>query len=349
MNKLLAKLKKSSTIEDTDLIMESKFFEKKDMIPVIVPMINVALSGDLDGGMVPGLTLWCGPSKHFKTLFSMIMAKAYMDYYPEAILLFYNSEFGTPISYFDSLEIDKDRVLMSPIVNIEKLKFDIVTQLEELDRDDKVFILIDSIGNLASKKELDDALEGKSVADMTRAKQLKSLFRMVTPYLVMKDIPLVAVNHTYKEQALYPKDIVSGGTGPYYSADNIFIIGRQQEKATAGANKGKLTGYNFVINVEKSRYVKEKSKIPISVSFDGGIDKYSGLLEVAIEGKFVVKGAPGKYHKIDLDTGEIAEKAWKEDDTSSPEFWAGILDNNSFKQYIKNTYQLGENSLITGV
>ena len=91
-------------------------------------------------------------------------------------------------------------------------------------------IILDSIGNLASRKEVDDALGGKTVADMSRAKQIKSLFRMVTPHLTMKDIPMVVVNHTYKEIGMFPKDIVGGGTGSYYSADSIFILGRQQEK-----------------------------------------------------------------------------------------------------------------------
>ena len=112
----------------------------------------------------------------------------------------------------------------------------------------KVIIVIDSIGNLASKKELEDALNEKSVADMSRAKALKGLFRMVTPYLTMKNVPLLAVNHTYQEIGLFPKSIVSGGTGIYYSADNIWIIGRQQQKQGT-----EVKGYNFVINVEKSR------------------------------------------------------------------------------------------------
>jgi RecA/RadA recombinase len=132
-------------------------------------------------------------------------------------------------------------------------------QLEGIDRGDRVMIIIDSIGNLASKKEVEDALEGKSVADMSRAKQVKSLFRMVTPHLNLKDIPMVVVNHTYKEIGMFPKDIVGGGTGSYYSADNIFILGRQQEKEGT-----EIVGYNFIINVEKSRYVKEKSKIPVN-------------------------------------------------------------------------------------
>ena len=57
-------------------------------------------------------------------------------------------------------------------------------------------------------EEVEDALEGKSVADMSRAKQVKSLFRMVTPHLNIKDISMVVVNHTYKEIGMFPKDIV---------------------------------------------------------------------------------------------------------------------------------------------
>ncbi len=227
---LLDKLKKNSTIKDSAILAKSKFFNEKDSIPTGVPMVNVALSGSLDGGLTPGLTMWAGPSKHFKTAFSLLMAKSYMDKYPDAILLFYDSEFGTPIKYFETFQIDMERVLHTPLTDIEQLKFDIMQQLQQIERGEHLIIVLDSIGNLASKKEVEDALEGKSVADMSRAKQVKSLFRMVTPHLTLKDIPMVVVNHTYKEIGMFPKDIVGGGTGSYYSADNIYILGRQQEK-----------------------------------------------------------------------------------------------------------------------
>ena len=221
-------------------------------------MMNVALSGSVDGGLAPGLTVLAGPSKHFKTSFGLIMAAAYLKKYKDAVLLFYDSEFGSPQSYFEQYDIDTERVLHTPITNVEELKCDLIGQLEELDRKDKVVVMIDSVGNLASKKELEDAINEKSVADMSRAKALKGLFRMTTPYLNMKDIPLIAVNHTYMEIGMFPKAVVSGGTGIYYSADNIWILGRRQNKQGT-----EVTGYDFVINVEKSRYVKEKSKIPI--------------------------------------------------------------------------------------
>lgn len=338
---ILDKIKKNSSIKESAILSKSKFFTQKDMIPTSVPAINIALSGKLDGGLTPGLTMWAGPSKHFKTAFSLLMAKSYLDKYENAALLFYDSEFGTPQSYFDSFGIDTNRVLHTPLTDIEQLKFDIMQQLTGIERDDKLIIIVDSIGNLASKKEVDDALEGKSVADMSRAKQVKSLFRMVTPHLTMKDIPMIVVNHTYKEIGLYPKDIVGGGTGSYYSADNIFIIGRQQEKEGT-----EVIGYNFIINVEKSRYVKEKSKIPISVSFDGGISKWSGLLDIALESGHVTKPSNGWYSRRD-DDGVYEDKKFRLKDTDTKDFWLPVLKQKSFQEFIENRYSIAHGEIIS--
>jgi len=215
-------------------------------------------------------------------------------------------------------------------------------QLDNLDRSDKIIIIVDSIGNLASKKEVDDALDQKSVADMSRAKQVKSLFRMVTPHLTMKDIPMIVVNHTYKEIGMFPKDIVGGGTGSYYSADNIFILGRQQEKEGT-----EIVGYNFIINVEKSRYVKEKSKIPVSVRFDGGISRWSGLLDMALETGHVIKPSNGWYQRVNTETGEIEEKKWRTKDTDSEAFWRQLLDDASFRDSIESRYKLANVSMVS--
>ena len=332
---LLDKLKKNSTIKETEVLNKSKFFNKKDMIQTTVPMINVALSGSLEGGLTPGLTVFAGPSKHFKTAFSLLLAKSYMDKYEDAIVLFYDSEFGSPQSYFDSFGIDTNRVLHTPITDIEQLKFDAMSQINNIERGDHVIIIIDSVGNLASKKEVDDALEGKSVADMTRAKQMKSLFRMVTPHLTIKDIPMIVVNHTYSEMGLFPKQIVSGGTGIYYSADNIFIIGRQQEKD--GTN---IIGYNFIINVEKSRFVREKSKIPVEVTFQGGISTWSGLLDVALEGGFVVKPSNGWYSK------KGNEQKIRLKDTYTKDFWLPIITSKEFKEFIEGRYKMASNDMM---
>ena len=206
---LMERLKKASKIELASTFDKSVVMNQKDMTHLPIPALNIALSGDLEGGLTPGLTMIAGESKTFKTLYSLVCAKAYLDKYDDGVLLFYDSEMGASQDYFESLEIDPQRVLHVPVTDVEQLKFDIMSQLEEIKRGDHVIIVVDSIGNLASKKEVEDALNEKSAADMTRAKQLKSLTRMVTPHLNLKNIPMIIINHIYMDMGLFPKAITS--------------------------------------------------------------------------------------------------------------------------------------------
>lgn len=478
MNSLLEKIRKNSTIKEAEILSHSKYFNEKDMITTNIPALNVALSGQLDGGFVPGITLWCGPSKMGKSFFSLLMAKAYMDKYPDAVCIFMDCEFGIPTQYFVKLGIDMDRVVHVPIMNIEEFKFYTMKQLDGLTRNDRVVFVVDSLGNMASVKSQTDAIDGKDKTDMTRAKELRSIFRMITPYLNKLNIPFIAVNHVYLEQgccfsgtlikttngikpiseieigdrvygttgvhavdhvfypedldasdkiflelsfddgstvkctgnhkfltaipweeedewewkpaqemtigdqffgsnlkltgirvvdtfpiydisvpvdhcfeldngimahnSMYPKAIVAGGQGVYLSSDTIFVMGRQQEKEGTD-----VTGYNFIINVEKSRYVREKSKIPINMMFEKGISKYSGLIDMALESGDVVKPAMGWYSRVDNTTSEMEAKKWRLKDTGTKEFWEPILNSEKFQNWIKNNYQVSAGTMLT--
>lgn len=335
MSSLMERLKKNSKIKETASLLESKFFESKEQIVTDVPAINIALSGSLDGGLQSGLTVVAGPSKHFKSSICLVMAAAYQKKYADGVILFYDSEFGSPQSYFEAFGVDTNRVIHTPITDIEQLKFDIMSQLQELKKGDHVMILIDSIGNLASKKEVEDALNEKAVADMSRAKQLKSLFRMVTPHLTMKDLPMVAINHTYQTLEIYSKAQISGGTGILYSANDAWIISRSQEK-----DGTELAGYTFTINIEKSRRVKEKSKIPLTVMFDGGITRYSGLLDLALEAGIVIKPSMGWFQKVDPATGEVLDGKYRAKDTDTAEFWEPLLKSKEFNDAIRQKFLL---------
>ena len=477
---LIDKLKKATSLPKSEILSESKFFDKREFVPTSVLGLNIALGGELTGGLTSGLVFLAGPSKHFKTLYGLIMVKAYLSKYPDAVCIFYDSEFGTPKKYWQSLSIDMSRVLHVPFTDIEQLKFDIMQKLdsskgEGITEKDKVIIFVDSVGNAASKKEVEDAINEKSVADMSRAKSLKSVFRIVTPRLTILDIPMVCINHTYQEIGLYPKNIMSGGcvvagteiimadgsvkvienievgdlvqtedgpqrvlaawdkhglaypdaecyevefsdgykiicsenhkfkthdgwkviselsedadiltvyeptqiskikkvekqdlfdltventnsyavkngvlnhnTGPMYSANTVLFIGKSQEK-----DGTEVTGFNFNITIEKSRFVKEKSKIPIYVDFKDGISPYSGLFDIALETGDLVKPKNGWYNMMffNKETGELEQqaKSYRAAECDGKEFWDMMFKNTRFVQNVKEKYQLGENEMF---
>ena len=333
---LLDKMLKAGNIKSASVLSKSSFFNAKEVIPTDLPILNIAFSGSLEGGLLPGLTVVAGASKSFKTMLSLYCMKAYLDKYSEGVAILYDSEFGITPDYLESFNIDINRVIHIPIENVEQLKFDIVQRLGEVEKKDNVFIMIDSIGNLASKKEVEDAENEKSVADMSRAKSLKSLFRIITPHLTTKNIPCLAINHIYQEMGLYPKAIVSGGTGIYYSANQIFIISKSQEK-----DGTELTGFKFTINIEKSRYVKEKSKLPFNVFFDSGIYKWSALFDIAQESGHIIKPKVGWYQTVDMETGEISEKSYRAKDLESNDaYFEGLIKDKVFKEYVERKFKL---------
>lgn len=148
-------------------------------------------------------------------------------------------------------------------------------------------------------------------------------------------------NGVIAHNSMYPKAIVSGGTGVYLSADNIYILGRQQEKDGTD-----LTGYNFIINVEKSRHVREKSRIPIQVKFEGGLSTWSGLLDMAVESGRVIKPSNGWYSRVDAD-GVIEGKKWRAKETDSAEFWLPVLKDPAFREWIKTNYKVSNGTLMS--
>jgi RecA/RadA recombinase len=332
---LLEKLRAAGSVK-SETLDNSSLFNEKESIPTDIPIINVALSGKIDGGITSGLGVIAGESKRFKSLLGLIQMKFYLEKYPDAVGLFYDSEFGVTKEYVTALGIDSSRIIHIPIEHIEQLKFDIAKRLDEIKRGDKVFVFVDSIGLLASKKEAEDALAGKDATDMTRAKQLKSVFRIIVPHFTTKDICGVIINHVYKEQgSMYPKDIVSGGQGVMLASNWVWIIGKSQEKDEEG-----IKGWNFTINVEKSRFVKEKAKLSFLVTYEGGLNRWSGLMDEALDSGHCIKPKNGWYQRA----GE--EKNYRLADTDNREFWLPILKKADFQDFIMKKYQLSKNTLF---
>lgn len=341
-SKLLEKMLSSGNSKQSALLSESVFLNCIDEVATPVPALNIALSGSVKGGLSAGITILAAPSRHFKSMLGLILVASYMKKHKESVCVFYDNEFGSLLSYFTTYGIDLDRVVHVPIDNMETFKFDVVQKLEAAERGEKIIFFVDSIGNLASKKELEDTLTDKGTVDMTRAKVLKSIFRMITPQLSMKDLPLVAVNHVYMEQgAAYPKTIMSGGSGPLLSAQTVLFVSRSQEKDAGGD----LEGYNFTIIVEKSRRVREKSKIPLNVTFEKGVNRWSGLFALALEYGLITKVKQGWYSRPIVE----GDKNWREKESSCLEFWKPIFEGTNFTDCIEQNFRIEDGQVSSGL
>lgn len=344
---LMQKMLKSGAKNSMAAVLsESKFFNDKAQVTTDLPVLNVAFTGELDGGLVSGLTLFAGESKSFKTLMGLYCLRAYLKKYPEAIAIIYDSEFGITPEYLAANEIDLERVIHVPVEHIEELKFDAVSRLTEVNRGDKVFVMVDSLG-LGSKKELEDAIAEKSVADMTRAKALRSFLRVLTPMLTMKDIPCVAINHTYKTMEMYSKDVIGGGTAPMYFSNQVFIITKSKDQSGEGAKKV-LNGFDFTIKVVKSRFVREDSKLSFNVSFENGINKWSAMHDLAILSGDVVSPKQGYYDLVDTDTGEIlTDKPVRgQKGTECAEILGVVMKRAKFREFVRNRFKLGQGLFV---
>lgn len=339
------KLLKVGSVSGSALMSNSQFFNAKAMVSSELPTLNVAFSGDVDGGFTPGVTLFCGESKTFKSMLALYCLKSYLDKYSDAIGILYDTEYGIQPDAIRAFGIDPERIIHIPVEHIEELKFDFTKKLENISRGDHVFFLVDSIGQISSKKEFDDTHDEKSTVDMSRAKSLRSLMRLVTIQLVKKEIPCIMINHVYVEigGGPYSKTVIPGGTSMTYSSNTIFIITKSQEKD----KDGDLEGWKFTINIHKSRYVKEKSKLPFRVLYSGGIQKYSGMLDIALEGNFIQKPKNGWYAIVNQETGELSDKNFRAKDFETDEIAGVLISTQKFKEYVKDTFKLGSLSADT--
>lgn len=335
MSKLLEKLRKN-TILKPEILKNSRYFENEKYIKTDVPLLNLALSGKLDGGLPRGIVQIAAPPKHFKTNFMLEIMKGFQNENIDTdyIIVLYDSELGSNPNYFQKAGVDTSKVDHRPIRSVEELRSDIANLMNDISEGDRVLICVDSIGMLRSDKETEDAKDNKSAADFTRAKALKSFFRIITGEAAIKQIPIVIVNHSYQTMELYPKEIASGGRGAQYSAHTLLFITKAQEKEKENG-KDVLAGYRFSLKAGMSRYVRENSVFPVTVRYNVGIDRYSGIFDFALEfgnircekqGWYLTEGAEVQRRRSDI-----------EDDL---EYMESLLSNKELCDSIEKKYRI---------
>ena len=336
-NSLMQRLKKSSLLKaveasSTDSLIDPEFTDTH------LPILNIILSGKPNRGLPNGFTIIEGEQATYKSTLCLNIVSAYLKKHQDSICIFYDSENGTSLEGMKANGIDPERILYTPFSNIEELKLDIVRQLDEIKRGDKVIFFIDSLGMMASKKEAKDALEGKTSADMTKAKEIASLVRLICPALNAKEIPCIAINHVYKDIASFHGGFIgAGGSKLKYAANTIIQISKAQEKEGT-----ELTGFKFTLQAIKSRYIKEKTKLPLYVSFTGGINKWSGLFDLALNLGWIVSEKQSWYQLLDKETGEIEEKKYRRKELESNDaIWERFLMEGLGDEIYKHIALLG--------
>lgn len=332
----LSDLSKVGVIDTASIMGDSEFFKNRFNVITPLPILNIAFSGEVKKGFGCGLTMLAGESGSYKTMLALYCMKAYLDTYEDACGIIYDSEFSIDEEYLSSFGIDSDRILHIPIENIEELKQDCYAKLKEIKHGEHFFILIDSIGNLVSKKTIDDIENEKTAVDMTRAKQLKPLFSLMTNGSNIKDIPIFVINHSYETQEMFSKTVVSGGRAAMYVPNVVFNMSRKADRATDKS----LLGFEFTIGVMKSRIIRAFSRLSFDVNFETGINPYSGILELAVE-YGIIKSSGGWYQLLDdIDNKNPVGAKMREIQCNTEEILGKILKNPNFNEFVKSKYKL---------
>lgn len=154
--------------------------------------------------------------------------------------------------------------------------------------------------------------------------------------------PVYDISVEDAEHYILENGVVTHNSGPLYSANQVFIYSKSQEKEGTD-----IIGWNFNITVEKSRFVKEKTKLSFLVTYDGGINKWSGLMDIALESGHVIKPSNGWYSRVNTETGEVEEKKWRLNDTNSKDFWESIVDSDAFKAFVTKKYAVSNNAMLS--
>jgi len=246
-------------------------------------IFNALLSGSLHGGLPANkITALAGESATGKTYFLMGIVKNFLDKDPEAGVIYFESESALTKQLIIDRGVDPERMVIMPVTTVQEFRHQVLKTLDsyiaqnEADRK-PLFLCLDSLGMLSTTKEVEDTSEGKETRDMTRAQVLKAAFRVLTLKLGRAKVPMVVTNHTYDViGSMFPQKEMGGGQGLKYAASSIIYLSRRKEKVGT-----EVVGNIIHCKNHKSRLTVENKVVDVRLTYDKGLDRYYGLLELA--------------------------------------------------------------------
>ena len=248
-------------------------------------IFNALLSGSIYGGLPANkITAVAGESATGKTFFVMGMVKSFLDSNPDAGVLYFESESAITKQMVVDRGIDPSRMVILPVTTVQEFRTQAIRVLDaflsqnEADRK-PLMICLDSLGMLSTTKEVEDTAEGKETRDMTRAQVLKAAFRVLTLKLGKAKVPMVVTNHTYDVVgSMFPTKEMGGGSGLKYAASSIVYLSKKKDK-----DGTEVVGNIVHCKNAKSRLTIENKMVDVRLSYDRGLDRYYGLLDLALK------------------------------------------------------------------
>ena len=248
-------------------------------------IFNALLSGSIYGGLPSNkITAIAGESATGKTFFVMGMCKNFLDSNPDAGVIYFESESAITKQMVIDRGIDPKRMVMFPVTTVQEFRTQAIKVLDkylEQDESDRkpIMLCLDSMGMLSTTKEIDDTADGKETRDMTRAQVLKAAFRVLTLKLGRAKVPMVVTNHTYDVVgSMFPTKEMGGGSGLKYAASTIIYLSKKKEK-----DGSEVIGNIVHCKNQKSRLTIENKMVDVRLTYEKGLDRYYGLLDLAVQ------------------------------------------------------------------
>ena len=329
---IVSELKDENTTMAEDGLNSSEFSGTIDTGSYI---LNAALSGSIYGGIPNNkITAFAGESATGKTFFAMGVVKRFLDDNPDAAVFYFDTEAAVTKSMMESRGIDIKRVIISEPETIQKFRHTTLQIIDNYSKtpEDKrppMMMVLDSLGQLSTTKEVEDTATGSETRDMTKAAVLKATFRVLNLKLAKVNVPLLITNHVYDVVGSYiPMKEMSGGSGLKYTASQIVFLGKKKEK-----DGTEVIGNIIKCTMMKSRFTKENKKVEVLLTYDKGLDRYYGLIGLA-EKYGIIKKVSTRYEMPD------GTKVFGKAINSNPEkyFTSDILDQLEIAAQKEFTY-----------
>ena len=248
-------------------------------------IFNALLGGSINRGLPSNkITAIAGESATGKTFFVLGMCKNFLDKNPDGGVIFFESESAVTKDIIEERGIDSSRMVIMPVTTVQEFRHQAITVLDRyIDQDPSerkpLLLVLDSLGMLSTTKEMEDTQAGKETKDMTRAQIVKAAFRVLTLKLGKAKVPLIITNHTYDViGSMFPQKEMGGGSGLKYAASSIVYLSKRKEK-----DGTEIIGNIIHCKNYKSRLTKENKVVDVRLTYDKGLDRYYGLLDLALK------------------------------------------------------------------